>query len=192
MSTVANFRTLSDLSKSNSAAEGDAALGEGGGELAAPAVGLVPRVGDGAMDDGFTGRVDEGDSLQEPGRRQRRVVSLALQPQSARFLVVCRPVGSSHRLPGSGDGVWVFGSPLSSQLSSPFLRWWSGEDHSSVLRLVVIAEVGPWWAEDCGRFGGVDGASVVRRRWCRTAGAPLCLQPSSPFLRCWVWGGPLF
>ncbi|GER38325.1 30S ribosomal protein S3 [Striga asiatica] len=55
----------------------------------------------------------------------------------------------------------------------------SGEDHRSVLRPVVMAEVGLWWVEDCGGSGRTDGSSVVRRRWCRTAEAPLRFQPSS-------------
>lgn len=70
--------TIIDNKITHGGPKGDGALGEGGGELAAPPVSLPPRVTDGSMDQRFPGRVDERGPLQKPERRQSGVVSRIL------------------------------------------------------------------------------------------------------------------
>jgi hypothetical protein len=54
----------------------DGSAGEGGGEAAAPAVGVGPGVAHVAVHDGRPGRVRERGALEEPERRERRVVGV--------------------------------------------------------------------------------------------------------------------
>lgn len=60
-------RIISETSKSSTdrAAEGDAAVGEGGGEAAAAAVSLGPGEGEGAVDQRSTVGVNEGRPVKE-------------------------------------------------------------------------------------------------------------------------------
>lgn len=52
----------------------DGPASEGGGEAAAAAVGVGPGVSHGAVHDGRAGRVRQRCALEEPERRERRVV----------------------------------------------------------------------------------------------------------------------
>jgi hypothetical protein len=54
----------------------DGSAREGGGEAAAPAVGLAPGVPDGAVHDGDPVRLRQRGALEEPERRERRVVGV--------------------------------------------------------------------------------------------------------------------
>ena len=54
----------------------DGSAREGGGEAAAAAVGVGPGVAHGPVHDGDPGRVGQGGALEEPERRERRVVGV--------------------------------------------------------------------------------------------------------------------
>lgn len=54
----------------------DGSAREGGGEAAAAAVGVGPGVAHGPVHDGGPGRVGQRGALEEPERRERRVVGV--------------------------------------------------------------------------------------------------------------------
>lgn len=57
----------------------DGSAREGGGEAAAPAVGVGPGVAQGAVHEGGPARVRQRGALEEPERRERRVVGGVLR-----------------------------------------------------------------------------------------------------------------
>jgi hypothetical protein len=60
--------------RTHRASVADGSVREGGGEAAAPAVGVGPGVAHGPVDDGCPVRLRQRGALEEPERRERRVV----------------------------------------------------------------------------------------------------------------------